>query len=152
MLNSQATIAQAKAWLRTRLKDGTQCPVCTQRVQVYRRKVTSSMASALIYMYRTQGLEWFHLPTIRNWPNRDEATMAYWGLIEEEGSKREDGGRAGYWRVTELGEAFVKHGMTIPKYAHVFDGRVVAMPTNEQVSIKDALGTKFNYADLMAGI
>ena len=51
----------------------------------------------------------------------DAAKLVYWGLIEEEALQREDGGRAGWWRVTAYGERFLKGLIRVPKYARVFD-------------------------------
>ena len=150
--NPQMTIAQAKHWLRQRLDEGADCPVCTQRVQVYRRKVNSGMARSLIEMYRVGGLDWVHVPTQIGARSREEGKLAYWGLVEEERERRPDGGRAGYWRVTPYGELFIRRGVTIPKYARIFNGKVLGLDTTEQVSIKDALGTKFDYNELMAGL
>lgn len=150
-MNPNTTIAQAKAWLRTKLADGAECPVCTQRAQLYRRKVTSTMARSLIEMYRAAGLDYAHLPTVISSQRADEGKLAYWGLMEEEKVRRPDGGRAGYWRVTPRGEMFLKLQLNIPKYAEVYDGRVLGFDTTELVSIKDALGTRFDYSDLMAG-
>lgn len=150
-----ATLAQMRVWLRRHAKDGVKCPLCTQHVQVYRRKINAGMARSLIAMYlagNRDALDWIHVPTQIGARSREEGKLAYWGLVEEQREAlREDGGRAGYWRVTPLGEAFVKHGMTIPKYARVYNGRVLDLDASEQVSIKDALGDKFNYSELMAG-
>lgn len=147
-----ATLGQLKSWLRTRAEGGAHCPVCEQHVQVYRRKINSGMAKSLIRMYRVGGLEWVHLPTQIGARSREEGKLAYWGLVEEEKTLRADGGRAGYWRVTLLGELFLRGKCTVPKYARVYDGRVLSLDANEQVSIYDALGTKFDYAELMAGL
>lgn len=149
--NPGMTIAQAKAWLRTRLTEGAECPVCTQHVRVYKRKLNSGMARSLIAMYRVAGTDWVHVPTQIGARSREEGKLAYWGLVEEERERRPDGGRAGYWRVTAAGERFLKDWVKVPKYAYVFDGRVLGMETNELVTIRDALGDKFDFEELMYG-
>lgn len=148
----QATLAQIRTWLRTHVEDGTECPACRQHVKVYRRKITSSMARSLIDMYRAGGLTWVHVPTVISGQRADEGKLAYWNLIEEEKVKRPDGGRAGYWRLTRLGELFVLNKCTVPKYARIYNGELVNLDPSEQVSIVDALGTRFNYAEMMAGV
>jgi hypothetical protein len=145
------TLQQIQAWLRQHADTGVDCPACTQRVQVYRRKVNSGMARSLIAMYTVGGRDWIHLPTQIGARSREEGKLAYWGLVEEEKTKRPDGGRAGYWRVTARGEEFVKCRLSIPKYARVYNGRVLGFDTTTLVTIKDALGDKFDYAELMAG-
>lgn len=147
-----ATLGQLRAWLLARADDGTNCPLCRQHVKVYRRKINASMARSLIQMYRTGGLDWVHLPTQIGARSREEGKLAYWGLVEEEKALRPDGGRSGFWRVTPLGELFVQNRTTVPKYARIYNGRVLNLDPAEKASIKDALGTKFDYNDLMAGV
>jgi hypothetical protein len=153
------TLAEGRAILRELVNDGHKCPVCTQLAKVYRRKINSGMARSLIEMYRVgregdvAGVQgWVHVPTQIGARSREEGKLAYWGLVEEEAEiKREDGGRAGYWRVTARGAQFVRNLIQVPKYARVYDGRCLGL-TGPDVSIHDALGTKFNYDELMAGI
>lgn len=146
-------LSDAKRWLRSRLDAGARCPCCTQRAQTYRRPITSAMAVALIALYRAAGRTYGHLPTIlqdkQAWVS-DEAKLRYWGLIEELPEKREDGGRAGWWRLTQLGEDFVRARAAVPRHARIYDGRCLEL-VGKQTSIRDALGTKFNYDALMAG-
>ena len=52
-------------------------------------------------------------------------------------------------RVTDKGEAFLKNQLKIPMYARVYNGRVFGFEGNP-TSIKDALGAKFDYSDLMS--
>lgn len=148
----QTSLAQLRTWLRGKVDDGTDCPLCHQHVQVYRRKINSGMARSLILMYRAGGLDWVHLPTQIGARSREEGKLAYWGLVEEEKLLRPDGGRAGYWRVTRHGELFLRQGCTVPKYARVYNGKALSLDPSEQVTIKDALSTKFDYSELMAGL
>jgi hypothetical protein len=150
--HAQTPLGQLKAWLRAKADEGTTCPLCEQTVKVYRRKITSTMARSLIEMYRAAGKDWAHLPTVISSQRADEGKLAYWGLLEEEKVRRPDGGRAGYWRVTDLGELFIQGNLAVPKYARVYNGRCLSLVTTEKVTIKDALGTKFDYAELMAGV
>jgi len=128
------------------------CPLCEQLVKVYRRKVTSSMARMLIKMYRFDGKNFIYLPDLRSGnDSRDDAMMQYWGLIEEEKIRRPDGGRAGYWKVTDAGEEWLKGSTTIPCYALVYNGKCLGFE-GKDATIKDALGKNFNLEDLMNGI
>lgn len=145
-------LAQLKAWLRSEADNGATCPVCEQHVQVYRRKINAGMARSLIEMYRAGGLGWIHVPTQVGARSREEGKLAYWGLVEEEKILRPDGGRAGYWRVTPLGELFLRNQCTLPKYARIYNGRVLSLDPREKVTIKDALGARFDYSELMMGI
>ena len=146
----RVTLAEARQWLREVVDDGARCPCCTQLAKVYRRKVHATMARTLIRMYRaTTPGEYLYLPSIPQ-KSRDCTGMAWWGLIDEEKTRRDDGGRAGWWRVTPHGVEWVLRLITVPKYARVYDGRVLRHE-GDPVSIVDALGTKFDYRDLMEG-
>lgn len=147
------TIQAGKDWLLARVRNpgGTNCPLCGQHAQLYRRKINAGMAHSLIRMYRINGTGWVHVPTSVGAKSREEGKLAYWRLVEEQAGKGIHGGRAGYWRVTEFGEQFLRNQAQVPTYALVYNGRVMGHE-GAMVSIRDALGTKFNYDDLMAGI
>lgn len=138
-----------RAWLDTHRGQGVRCPACDQLAKVYRRKVTSTAAHALVMLWLNSAHDFAHLPTVRGANDGEAAKLAYWGLIEEERTLRPDGGRSGWWRVTDAGEAFLR-GQTVAKYALVYDGDVLGYE-GPDVSIHDALGTRFDLAELMAG-
>lgn len=146
------SLADAKQWLREQLDGGAPCPCCTQFAKVYRRKITSRQVRALIRVWRSAGTDWCHVTTVHPSLAGDGGELSrlrYWGLLEEADERREDGGRAGWWRVTDRGEQYVLGRTTVPKYAHIYDSRCLAL-SGDLVSVRDALGTKFNYAELMA--
>lgn len=150
-MNPNTPLGRAKEWLRERVDDGEYCPLCTQYAKVYRRKINSTMARALIALWRHDARpEFTHGPSLPG-DTHELSQFAWWGLIEEEKVKRPDGGRAGFWRLTNEGEAFVRGQMTVQKYARIYDGRCLGLD-GDPVSIQDALGNKFNYDDLMRGI
>ena len=144
------TLAEARDELRGLVLDGGHpCPCCTQLAKVYRRTIHATMARSLIVMYRRSPTEIVHLPSL--FPRRaaaDVPKLRHWGLIEEEAATREDGGRAGYWRVTPTGGAFVRQQLTVPKYAHVYDNRLLSLQ-GADVSVVDCLGKRFDYRELM---
>ena len=145
------TAAEVKEWVLGHRDDGVECPSCEQYAKVYRRKINSAMARALILFHRRHGSEWFHLPTSIGYGG-DSAKLRYWGLIEESGEEREDGGRAGYWRVTEDGRQWALGFSSVAKYALVYNGKLLGLDDDERVSVRDALGTKFDYTELMNGV
>ena len=153
-LTTSDTIQAAKQWLHARLDKGAECPVCTQHVQVYRWSLYSTAGHALILFYRLGGTtEFVHSSSLKALGHKgqgDASRLRNWGLLEEEKVRRPDGGRSGYWRVTALGEQFVKGVARVPKYAYVYNNRVLKLD-GPNVSIKDVLGKKFDYAELMAG-
>jgi hypothetical protein len=93
------------------------------------------------------------MPTVLNHIAGDHAKLRYWGLIEEEPVRRDDGGRAGWWQITDRGEQFVRGTLKVPKYALIFDGRLLRLDeTGGYVTITDALGKKFDWTELMTGV
>lgn len=150
MVTVNDTIAQGKAWLRARLDKGDHCPLCNQMAKMYKRKINSTMARALINLWNLCGRSFGHGPSLPG-DSHEISQLVWWGLIEEESRIRPDGGRAGWWRITDKGELFVTGQLNVPKYAKIYDGNVFGLegdPTN----IQDALGSKFNYEELMEGI
>lgn len=147
------TIAEAREWLEDRLDEGAECPCCTQNVKVYRRKITSPMARGLLKQYREVGRRPAHSASLVRDETHEFSQLAWWGLIAEEPGTRDDGGRAGWWSITALGESFALDLVRLPKYVRIYDGRVLETEDDgETVDIHDALSERFNYGDLMAGV
>lgn len=135
-------------YVHDRRDKGVHCPGCEQFAKVYRRKVNSGMARSLIAMYRAGGTTWVDVTEVTDRRSREEGKLAYWGLVEEFPEGREDGGRAGMWRVTNLGRSFVLGHTSVPQTAEVYNG-VCLRTYGPKTSITTALGDKFNYAELM---
>ena len=139
--------------LREKLDEGTTCPCCGQYAKRYKRKLNSSMAAALCWMWTANGYQWCNVPqTAPAWvlKAREYPKLAWWGLIEEK--PKEDGqkGRtSGVWRVTQLGADFARSCVSVPRYAFVYNGQVEDFTTAAPVYIRSALGDRFDYAELM---
>lgn len=142
------TLAEARLFVHEHLAEGVQCPACGQRAKIYPRTIHATMARELIHIYRTQGTGWFHLPSVIGHNGGDVTKCRYWGLLQEDDARREDGGRAGHWHLTGLGVDFVKGRVSVAKHAHLYNGKLLGL-TGDQVRITDCLGKKFNYAVLM---
>jgi hypothetical protein len=113
------------------------------------------MACSLIFMLRAGAdRDYIHTPSLPRPRHGDHHKIAqtawFWGLVAEEPGRRPDGGRRGFRRLTERGIAFARNELDVPKYAHVYDGRVLDND-GEYVSILDCLGKRFDYGELMAG-
>lgn len=144
-------VGQAKADVMALLEEGVVCPCCEQLAKRYPRTIYSTMAASIIAIYRAAGREWIHIPTLLDRrAAADVPKLRHWGLLEEEMTLREDGGRAGFWRLTEAGVAYVIGNRHVPKTAYVYNNEVLGYE-GPQVSIQDALGTKFDYRELMHG-
>ena len=161
------TLEVAKQWLRDRYEAGAHCPLCHQFAKLYKRKLNAAMAYVLVLIYRwhktkPEGhLEWLHVPShiakegagnarraaaVRG----DWAKLKHWGLIQEQPGRRSDESkRMGYYRITDRGIAFVNGQITVQSHIWIYNETMLDLPVFEKVSIRDTLGLKFNYADLM---
>jgi hypothetical protein len=145
------TLEEAKARLFTHIDEGMTCPCCGQFAKRYKRAFNSGQAISLINIYKTgmrSSFEWVYIPSLSA-KSREEGKIAYWGLLQEKDEERDDGGRAGYWRVTPRGEQFVINKLRIPKYVYVYNGTCLGFDHTEMVTIRDCLGNKFDLATLM---
>jgi len=148
------TLEDAKKWLRGKVRKGAECPCCTQFAKVYKRKLNASMAVGMIKFYKHTGgaQEWVHIPTHTDLSRLggDWAKLAKWGLVEERESDRPDGGKhAGWWRITDLGAHFVLGRTRVPQYVFIYNQRLMKGDDDSTVSIHEALGSEFNYNELM---
>ena len=140
-----ASLREARNWLRTRLPDGARCPCCEQFAKVYKRKLNSGVAWTLIHVYRAAGTDW--VDVLRAIPgakhNGDMGSLRYWGLVEA------GPGRNGIWRVTDRGARFARGEISVPSHALVYDGTLIRVE-GDPLWIRDALGDRFDYDTLMA--
>lgn len=132
---------------------GAKCPCCGQFTKIYRRTINSMMARQLCHAADTfqPGVE-FHVGELPQCASGvgDWAKLEYWGLIravatEDEGDTVR---KSGIWTVTEKGYLFAQKKAYVPKYAIVYNGRLLELEGNH-IDITDALGKKFSYAEIM---
>ncbi len=155
----ELTLEGARTTFRSQLEGGApvRCPCCKRNARIYRRRLNSGMARVLIRMvqiHRQPSDLWIHIHDIfggfgqkhRDWP-----LLKLWGLVEPRTKKTRTENARGWWRVTELGRAFVADRTRAPAYVFVFDGEKMGS-SDEVVSIREALGTKFDYRELMRRI
>ena len=147
----EMTLRDARLLLREMVGDGEVCPCCDQFAKVYRRKISATMARRLRdFRQKVPAGEFRHLPTVFGSGTDGEfAKLRYWNLIEEEKTRRPDGGRSGYWKVTERGEAFLAGRETVPKYVHIYNGDRLFL-SGDRVSFKDSFGEAFDYLELLS--
>ena len=132
------------------------CPCCDRYAQVYKRHLHFTVAWQLIRLYRLNGLSEYvnacELIMTGQHGTGDFQKAKYWELIERRPlTKAEDTKKSsGWWRLTPKGLDFVLGRITIPRFAMVFDDRVIAFE-GKLVSVQDALDARFEYTRLMAG-
>ncbi|AKF14478.1 hypothetical protein SEA_FLAGSTAFF_41 [Mycobacterium phage FlagStaff] len=144
-------LGEARDWLRERVDDGETCPCCGQFAKVYKRRITANIAAVLVRMWRTAGRDWAYLPALRS-AGQDEVIARHWELIEPMPDvEREDGSkRVGYWRLTDVGEAFVRNQTRIPVHARIYNGRMLGYAGEATTNIVESLGHRFDYSELMS--
>jgi hypothetical protein len=145
-MSEATTLAEAKADLRQNWEKGLPCPCCTQFVKLYPHTINSQIAKTLIQMYRLDK-EWVHILQELKPSNRMYSLARFWGLIEARGDTG-DQKASGYWRLTPRGKSFVEGTITVPKHAYIFNDKVYRFDP-EQENIREALGHKFSYSELM---
>jgi hypothetical protein len=157
------TLSYARQWLTAHVQDGASCPCCTQFAKVYARTITSSMAYALVMIYKrpvTEGeSEYFHVPdylsrVCKLGPTTrggDWAKLVAWGLLEEREGVRDDGSsRTGFYKITDLGKSVARGEVAVPKHALIYNGTLLRLDDTKSVTISEALGKKFDYSELMS--
>ncbi len=169
--NPAASLGQAKEWLAEHLETGATCPCCLQYAQVYKRRLNAAMAFVLVLIeqwHEAQGLpvgqtEWLHVPShivkeAAGNPGRaaavrgDWAKLKHWELIEEQPSQRGDGSRrVGFYRITQRGIDFVRGTISVQSYIWIYNEARLDRLVTERVTIREAMGIKFNYSELMGG-
>jgi hypothetical protein len=153
---------EAKAFVQQHLRDGVTCPTCGQFCKVYRRKLNSTMALALclIYQYfqKNPHHTWLHVAAFLVQTKRDSSIaggdvvkLRYWGLLERGDGERDDGSdRVGRYRITDLGKKFVEGKIAVPRYVYLYNQLLLRL-SEEMTTVQEALGDRFNYAELMVG-
>lgn len=156
MISPDTTLEEVQNWLRAKVEKGETCPCCKQFAKVYKRKIYSKAVYSLIKLYRLNENQanYYHITQLN--PEKvsgggDFAKLVYWGLIEEKPKEEDEttSRTSGYWKITNKGRYFVERQKTIPTYARIYDSRLLGL-TGPEIDIKEALGTKFDYEELMS--
>ena len=144
-------LSDAREWLKDHIAEGATCPCCDQYAKIYRFPLNGAMARGLIAMYRTGALDWVNVPDL-GLPGGHLLKLRFWGIIEKPPELRRNDGstRVGIWRVTQQGEDWIRHRVTVLSHARIFDNRCLGL-VGDPITIRDALGTKFHYDELMRG-
>lgn len=144
------TLAQVRELVWSGLSEGRQltCPACEQTVGMRRRSISGRQAAGLIRLAQVSAPgEYVHLTSILKTNDGEPSKLAGWGLIVEDNRKREDGGRAGFWAVTDAGRRWIRGEITVPMYTYWYNRRVLGTGGPQQ-TIEDRLGKKFDLRDL----
>jgi len=164
-MNNQ-TVEDAKKFLRENYVDGCECPTCGQYVKLYDYKLFATSALALIRLYNqtkeTKRLDpshdgFFHISkyaeATKEYARAPHfAELRFWGMIEPAVNNDTTKKSSGYWRITPIGEQFVKGRSTVKSRILVFNNKFQGFSDkSEDITIRQALGNKFDYLELIAG-
>lgn len=147
------TLEQAKRDYQKVLKgDGGRCPCCKRWGKINGYQVTSTQVKGMIWMYKNfRKNEWIELGKAPKYILRSKAlaTLRHWDLVEKKPKEeKEDKRGSGFWRLTQKGRDFIRKKIVLPKYAFVFDSRLISYST-ERVDVIQSLNKKFSYEELM---
>lgn len=155
--DDEVSLLAARQRIDDALREGerTTCPCCRQVVKRYRRALHAAMAQQLVrlfYLGSAFDREWVQVKRLYlPGSSGDYAKLRFWGLIEPYDQRTADSNAAGYWRVTKHGVDFVLGQIVVPRYVYLYNNEKVGEDYTETLSIWQALGAHFDYADLMAG-
>jgi hypothetical protein len=155
-MKDEQTLGEARQHLRDHWEEGTPCPCCRQLVKQYKRKLNSAMAYGLILVSRAKADDgWVHIERYfksLNIPSSirgDMSKLKFWGLLEAKEGEREDGStRLGFYRITDKGRQFVNGQISVQERVKLFNQKFYGFDGDE-ITIKQALGSKFDYNELM---
>jgi hypothetical protein len=155
-------IEAAKAFVQQNLRDGVTCPACGQFCKVYKRKLNSTMALALVLIYqffkKNPHADWLHVAAFLVKVKRDSSIaggdvvkLRYWGLLVRAAGDRDDGSdRVGRYKITDVGKQFVEGRIAVPRYVYLYNQLLLRL-SEEMTTMREALSDKFNYDELMKG-
>jgi hypothetical protein len=153
------TIEEAKTWLVKHAVAGhpVDCPVCEQRVVIYKRKLNSGMARVLIRAARLALTKedphrWLHIHDIFGGPkqdHRDWPLLRWWGFLVPRDKHTAAEKASGFWCVTEEGFNFLR-GYDVPRRVHIYNNTCVGF-SKERTNVSEALGDHFSYRELLGG-
>ena len=120
----------------------------------YKRKLNAGLARFLVYLYRQfekqPALEWFKIRQAKEGADfgvsisGEFCKLVCWGLIEAKPNDSD-----GYWRLTDLGNAFVREEASVKSHIIVLNNEFQGFSGGD-ITIREALSSKFSYEALMA--
>lgn len=144
------TLEDAKKETFDKAEQGITCPCCEQYVKIYTRKLNTAMALYLIRLYNL-GEGSHHVSTIKgeSTGSGDFSKLKYYEFIEEETNEDTSKRTSGMWKITSQGKKFALNQLKVYSHFKLYNGELLGF-LGDMINIKEALGEKFNYIELMA--
>ena len=143
--SNRVSVARVRRAIRKRLHAGESavCPCCGRLARMRRGHISASMARTLIKIFQASPREPFQCRSVfARDSNGDYAKLRYWGLLKKAGKK------AGWWRLTALGRAFVRGRVEVPATALTYNRRLCGL-TGDPVSIRDCFANVDDYESML---
>jgi hypothetical protein len=145
------SLAQAQEELRAKVQGGTTCPGCGQHAQVYRRRLNSGMAFALVLLAseaRKQPQEAYHVRNLllrHGFHTGDYCYLVHWNVLSRRKPQGEEQYPTGFFRLTSKGRAFALGQRELPSAVWLYGEQVLGF-SPERVGVERALGSKARHA------
>ena len=145
---------QTSGFLERVKSEGENCPTCKRYTKVYRRKLNSTMARGLIWLYREGGGDQRLYVNFAKMPpfllkSNQLASNRWWDLVERAPNDDPAIKHSGMWRLTVLGRNFVKGFTTVKSHIWHYNSELLGRD-GDYIKIDEALGKHFNYSEMMA--
>lgn len=138
---------------------GITCTHCGRLAKMYRKKLGAPIARFLILLYNVsaRGEHGAYHKTRELYPRDNKSSTEgvcarFWGLIEVADATNSAGAPVGTFRLTDLGRRFVNGLEFLPMYVRTYNNEQLGPPEGPLTNIKESLGKKFVYSDLMKGV
>jgi len=133
---------------------GVHCPVCDRYAKIYRRKLNSTMARGLIWLYHEGGKDQRLYVNFSRMPpfllkSNQLASNRWWNLVERKPNDDPKIKHSGMWRLTTLGRNFVMGYTAVKSHIWHYNSQALGFD-GEWIKIQEALGEHFNYSEMMA--
>lgn len=129
------------------LDKGTNCPCCGRFTKIYKRKLNQGMAATLIRLSKETPGSYIHVKEFlreeKFHNTHDWTLLRYWGLLESHPEKN------ALWRITPKGIDFAHGRVNVPRKITLLNNEFLGF-SNEETTIVEALGDKFDYNELMS--
>ncbi|MDP6933906.1 MAG: hypothetical protein QGG40_13360 [Myxococcota bacterium] len=151
-------IYDTREWVMANLDDGVVCPCCDQYAKTYRRKLNEAMARLLIWLVRSYMAD-PRFYNIHEFPliqgrrgGGDFAKLIHWGVVIQKPNEGTEKRTSGMWKPTGVGIDFVNRPWSrIPSHVYLYNGEEMGF-SDSTTNIREALGKRFSYAELMGHI
>lgn len=143
------SLEQAKEEFFQELNTGKriECPCCTRTAAIGRRTIDRAMARTLRHIHRRneEGDEWVNTShELSHGLSSTAALLRHWGLAVSKGPVSKGRNKdSGFWKITDLGRAFVEGVATIPRSIRTWKGQLVGNPFGEPTNMDETLARKF---------